>query len=189
MSEQAPRMPEIEPDSPEISQSELGRESVNEKHETSPERSPEKNQENLEHIRHKVENLSRSKSEAKTDKPKQSHAPQFAVNKQLKKETLTKTIRRIQSKLPPTQRALSKVVHNRAVDKVSTAGEKTIARPIGILGGGALALLGSILSTWLAKQFGLPYNWLAFIVLFAIGYLLATTLEMIYKLLKPSKSR
>lgn len=187
MSEFAPKMPEMDNLSPEISKAEQAKENRIEKESDRPEKSAENNAEDLRNIRHKVENLAHSKNESKIDKPKQNTS-HVLVSKQLKQEMLTKTIKKVQKKLNPTQRTLSKIVHNPTVDKISNVSEKTVARPYGILGGGLLALLGSIFSTYLTKQFGLPYNLLVFVLLFTLGYLVTTLFELLIKVLKHSKS-
>jgi hypothetical protein len=150
--------------------------------------SPEKAAESLEALRHEVAEKAVSKENVVVDHEKgHKQTPQPMINKELKSVMLTRTLARIQKQLSPSQRTFSKVVHSKPVDRISTVGEKTVARPYGILGGSLLALLGSVFSTFLSKQFGLNYNLLLFVVLFVIGYILATCTEGLIRVLHKAK--
>ena len=95
-----------------------------------------------------------------------------------------RTLNRKRKDLPAPQRVLSRVVHTKPVEILSTAGEKTVARPAGILGGGLTALAGSAATLYMAKHYGFRYNLLLFILLFAAGYLVATVLELLVAMVK-----
>ena len=106
------------------------------------------------------------------------------VNRELKNTMRVRTLNRIRKDLPAPQRVLSRVVHTKPVEILSTAGEKTVARPAGILGGGLTALAGSAATLYMAKHYGFRYNLLLFILLFAAGYLVATVLELLVAMVK-----
>lgn len=149
----------------------------------------EQARENLESIRHDVAEKAISKEDVVIDKSEKSTSDtaQPLINKELKSVMLTRTLSRIQKQLKPAERTFSKVIHSKPVDKISSVSEKTVARPYGILGGALLAFLGSIFSTYLSKQFGINYNLLLFVMLFATGYVLATILEGLARLVIRAK--
>ena len=111
-------------------------------------------------------------------------APQTTIDNELKDMMFTRTLNRVQRQLSPGQRVFSKTIHSNVVEKASNIGEKTIARPIGIIFGGIFALLGSVFSAYLAKQFGMKYNPIVFCILFVGGYLIGSILELLYKLIR-----
>lgn len=189
MSEQAPRSHETQKSSHETIDIPRNHEKHPKSSEIEPSLSAEKARENLESIRHEVAEKATSKEDVVVDTSEKDtfKASQPLINKELKDAMLVRTLSRIQKQLKPTERTFSKIVHNKPIDKVSTIGEKTIARPYGILGGALLAFLGSIFSTFLSKQFGLNYNLILFTLLFATGYILAICIEGIIRLAVRSK--
>lgn len=108
-------------------------------------------------------------------------APQISLGSQhaLKQTSFEQTIKQVQSKLKGTDKAFSKVVHNKSIDKLSNIGSSTIARPSGILGGSISAFLGSSILLFTAKHYGFSYNYLLLILLFVIGFLIGSSLELI----------
>jgi uncharacterized membrane protein YsdA (DUF1294 family) len=100
------------------------------------------------------------------------------VSRELKHQTFVRTITRVRKRLPKPQRALSKVVHQPAVDAVSRIGEKTIARPSGLLGGSILAFFGSSAFLWAARHYGFTYNYLLFFLLFVAGFMIGMIIEL-----------
>ena len=150
----------------------------------------EKQEKNLEEIRRAVEESAQTSEQLRKEEFKdlEKETSQVFVQKELKKITLKKTIAKVQNELPPTERAFSKIVHAPVVDKLSSVGEKTIARPVGILGGGLLAFSGSLLSTYFARRFGMSYNIFMFVIFFATGYLVSTLLELLYRSVFQSKN-
>ena len=101
------------------------------------------------------------------------------VTRELKNMMRVRTLNRVRKELPAPQRALSKIVHAKPVEVASAIGEKTIARPVGLLGGGFAALVGSAITFYMAKHYGFRYNLLLFLLLFVVGYAAATLLAII----------
>ncbi len=93
------------------------------------------------------------------------------INKQLKDVAYDRALIRVRKKLSRPSRALSKVVHSKALDKPSELAAQSVARPSSMLGGGLCALSGSILLYWAVKHYGYEYNYLVVIILFAVGWL------------------
>jgi hypothetical protein len=103
---------------------------------------------------------------------------------EMAKDRLLRTIRR---GLPAPEKALSKFMHTKPVEALSSAGEKTVARPYGLLGGGLAAFIGSALTFYMAKHYGFRYNLLLFFTFFVGGYIIATVLEVIVKTVRRAR--
>ncbi len=103
--------------------------------------------------------------------------PEIQVTTSLKKDGFDRVIIRTRKQLPLTGRILSKVIHQPIIDFLSDAGENTIARPSGLLGGGVVSLLGSGVILYTAKNYGFRYNLLAFFLLFLAGFIIGLFIE------------
>jgi preprotein translocase subunit SecF len=109
------------------------------------------------------------------NKPQQSHT--FGVHKELKLENYKRILSSVQSRLKGPEKTFSKAIHNKQVDAISSAGAKTVARPVGILVGGAAAFIGSLVVLMFARRYGFTYNFFMFGLLFVGGYLVGTLAE------------
>ena len=182
MSERLHLNPEVQ-NTPEASHSDSeARQSVertSKRHESEKETS-----EQLERSRAAVERLAKSAAEkpvtlrAGSERNK-GHLP--PPTKELQAQARERILRNVRRKLPAPERALSKFMHTKPVEAVSAVGEKTIARPYGILGGGLSAFIGTALTFYMAKHYGFKYNLLLFITFFAAGYIITTVLELAFK--------
>ena len=114
---------------------------------------------------------------------------QALVGRDLKEIKYKRTLQSVQRGLSTPEKTLSKVIHNPAVDAVSSAAEKTIARPSGLLAGSIFAFIGSSVYLYISKHYGYEYNFLLFALLFFGGFGLGLLIELVYKLIKkPSKN-
>lgn len=113
-----------------------------------------------------------------------SHGTSPLVDRELRRLMFKRTLTSVQKQLSTPSRAFSKVIHNPAVDRVSTVAEKTIARPKGILVGGFVAFAGCLYTFYLAKHYGFRYNLVIFAILFASGYVITTIVEAVAIILK-----
>jgi hypothetical protein len=140
-------------------------------------------QEQIKSIRQEVGKEARGAGDMKLDhnSERSSAAHTAPVNRELKAMMRDRTLKRVQKELNAPQRTLSKVVHAKPVEIVSAAGEKTIARPFGLLGGGLFAFIGSLVTFYTAKHYGFRYNLLLFFMLFVLGYLVATLFEILVR--------
>ena len=109
------------------------------------------------------------------------------VNSELKAITYNRELKNIRRKLAPSERALSKVIHQPVVRVVSEVAGKTISRPSGILGGSVLAFLGTLSYAYLAHHIGFEYNYSVFLLLFVGGFALGLILELIIRTLHLSR--
>ena len=96
----------------------------------------------------------------------------------LKIEAYQKTLKDIRTRLSPREKRFSQVVHKPIIETVSEVASKTIARPVGIAWGSIITFVGVSISLLYAYRYGIPFNYLLFILLFVFGYTLATILEL-----------
>lgn len=138
-------------------------------------------------IEAQAEASSRDEILARQEEEKEPEAATGMVNRELKDMAYQRTLTRIRKDLPLPERAFSKVVHNKAVDALSEAGAKTIARPSGVLAGGFFAFIGSSVFLWVSKHYGYEYNFLLFALLFIAGFAIGIGVEMLWRLLRRSE--
>lgn len=153
-----------------------------ERHESAHE-SPKKHHERLTEARESVqahahENQAHERLHAAEMSAAPVETPQ-QINRDLQSVTRRQQLNRIQRRLSPVQRVLSKVIHQPAVRAVSEATGKTVSRPSGLLGGGLVAFLGTSTYLYLAKHIGFEYNYGIFLLLFAGGFAFGVLLEFI----------
>lgn len=141
---------------------------------------------NLEALKANVEQQALGREQLKPTEPELKPQPVYN-QKQLKTEAFDKTMQRVQSQLSPVERQFSKVIHNKTIEKLSTAGSKTIARPSGILGGGLLALLGSSFVLYYAQHLGFTYNYSLLVLLYAVGFAIGIAAELIMSRFRRSR--
>ena len=101
----------------------------------------------------------------------------YGITKHLKNDSYKHTLKKIRSNLSAPDRALSKVVHQPAVEKVSNGLAKTVARPSAFFGGSLGALIGSAVLVYMSRHYGFTYNYAAIFVAFAIGFTVALVIE------------
>jgi hypothetical protein len=158
-------------------------------HEAKAENTAHEHQENLEQILSKIEETAKTAQEAAHHQQAAETAkkpnPRF-VGKELKGNNLKSSLRRVRKDLKPYQRPFSRLIHNRAVEKASEVGAKTIARPDGLLVGGVVSLLMSLGVLFVCRYYGYEYNYLIGLLSFPAGFILGIVGE---SLLKPLKRR
>ena len=111
------------------------------------------------------------------------HTPLF-VTKRLKNDAYKKLIKKTQSHLSKPERNFSKFIHRPAIERVSEAASKTVARPSGILFGGLAAFLASLFLLIISKRAGFTYNYLFFFIVFVGGYFSGLLIEAVYRLVR-----
>ncbi len=119
---------------------------------------------------------------------KEAPPSQMGLQRELKSTAYKQTLRRIQTKLRGSEKVLSRIMHQPAVEKLSNAGANTVARPSGILGGGFVTLLGSSILLYLTKYYGFEYNLTVFFILFSAGFMAGIILEGLIKLVRRKRS-
>jgi hypothetical protein len=139
----------------------------------------------VEQIQHQVEQAAISGKEYSVgdhDAAPASHS--FGTHQQLKYDSYRKTLSHVRSKLTKSEKALSKYIHTKHAERMDELVTRTIARPWGLFGGGLTAFVGSLVVLVFANYLGFRYNFTVFAVLFVFGYLGASILEMVGKLVK-----
>ncbi len=105
-------------------------------------------------------------------------------SKRERRVAFKKEIKRVQSQLPPASRALSKVVHNRAVESISEVLEETVLRPSVLIGGATVGLVGGTIFYIYARLAGFTLSGSEFLISMLAGALIGIVLEIIYKWFK-----
>lgn len=182
MSERQPKHPEgaeFQPTNPEHEGSHEQHNVVDDTAETSA----EKSHGSVEDISKKVEQHAVS-GEQRPSHESEQHDQPVAVNHQLKSMSYDRAMTRVRKHLSAPSRAFSKVLHSPLVDKPSELASKTIARPSGMLGGGLVAMVGTLLLFWIVNRYGYEYNYLLIGVFFVSGMTLGLLAEGALKLLR-----
>lgn len=142
----------------------------------------------IESIKKSIETSAISKDEYGTgaEKSKQP-ARSYGNTKTVKQNAYKKVLKDTRKHLSTPEKTFSKVIHNPTVERASEVGAKTIARPTGILFGGIVAFIGSLLLIILSKRSGFSYNYLIFIIIFIGGYIVGLIAELFYRTVTPTK--
>jgi hypothetical protein len=153
---------------------------------TEKKETPQHRLESLETIRKKVEQQASPQEASPFEK--QAERPTTStirsITKRLKTERYKTTLQQVRRHLPPVQRLTSKLIHQPAIEAISEVGSKTVARPSGLLGGGLIALVGSLSVILVAKHIGFAVPHSIFWVLFLIGFFLGLVIEFIARHLR-----
>ena len=80
-------------------------------------------------------------------------------------------------------RALSRIIHQPVVSRLSEGVGQSLTRPSGLLGGSLVAFLGSSGYLYLARHIGFTYNYSVFWLLLVGGFVFGIGLEMLVWLL------
>lgn len=151
-------------------------EKIREAVENKSERSPESNKESLSESLEKAHELARE-SERSTqehdDNELEKHESAPPISPRAKrKEAYDHTMSEVRGHLTPASRAFSKVIHNPAVETVSEAAGKTVARPNAVLGGSMTAFFVVLAVFLIARHYGYPLSGSETILAFAAGWVL-----------------
>lgn len=109
--------------------------------------------------------------EVKPEKKKQPAKTERLITKEDRKDSFKKTMETVQSQLPKSSRAFSRVIHNPTVERVSEVTGRTVARPNAILSGSVAAFILTLAIYTLAKINGYPLSGFETIAAFIIGWL------------------
>ncbi len=182
MSENAPKAPQHEQKNTDTYGTAEEREKnlakAAEQHSKTP---AEQAKKNLEQLHHKAEHQA-SKAEELLQKMDadndHAHAPHH-----YKAPSISQTLAQARRHLKPSERALSKIVHNPKVEVISDAAGATIARPSGLLYGALFSFIGSLGYLIIAKRYGYEYNAFVAILTFGGGFVFGLFVEAISRLL------
>lgn len=143
--------------------------------ETNLERSTENQEQTAEKA--KIEALEKAVStEAKSNAEKEgsgrSSKRTSNLSRKAKDASFKTHIKRVQNELPPTSRAFSKIIHNKAVERASDAVGATVARPNAILSGAVAAFVLVLIVYIVAKTLGYPLSGFETIGAFIVGWII-----------------
>jgi hypothetical protein len=154
-----------------IRQEQLNR--IHEQHEKpvdNVEQSPEKTRELVDDAREKAkdkEQLAKPERKAKNlERRRDGIAP-----KAERAASYKHTMKQVQSELPPVNRAFSKFIHNKTVERVSDTVGSTVARPNAILAGSFMAFVFTLTIFLVARYYGYPLSGTETIAAFALGWM------------------
>ena len=121
------------------------------------ERGAENSHERIEAARKSVEQEAISRENVDAALSEQSQKDTTEVrwwSSELKAQTLDRTLSSVRKRLSTPEKKLSQFIHIRAVETISDATGKTIARPSGLLIGSICAFIGSLVSYVVARRIG-----------------------------------
>lgn len=149
------------------------------------ERAGEKSPENLEDARHEALEKATSKEKLAEDHEKTERAPSPAerrngpIGKAERDTSFNMTMKEVRSQMSAPSRTFSKIIHNKAVERVSEVTGNTIARPDAILSGAIFAFLMTLGVYLVAKNLGYPLSGFETIGAFALGWILGLSFDFI----------
>lgn len=110
-------------------------------------------------------------------------SPKVAAKKILNKKTAEASFKRqmkqVQDELPPVQKAFSKLIHNKAIEKTSEIVGATVARPNAILAGAIVAFIAVLVVYIVAKNLGYPLSGFETIGAFIAGWIIGIVYDYI----------
>lgn len=99
------------------------------------------------------------------------------ISKKQKEASFKRQMKEIQAEQPAVNRAFSKVIHNKVVEKTSDVVGSTVARPNAILAGAVTAFLLTLIVYVTAKMIGYPLSGFESIAAFIIGWVIGTVYD------------
>lgn len=106
------------------------------------------------------------------------------ISKKQREDSFNRTMKRVQSDLPISQKVFSKIIHNKTIEKTSELVGSTVARPNSILYGSIFAFIFTLLAYLIAKTIGYRLSGFETILSFSIGWmfgLIFDYLKLLYK--------
>lgn len=97
-------------------------------------------------------------------------------------------VAKLQSELPPSKRAFSKVIHNPAIEKTSEVVGSSIARPNAILAGAVVAFFAVLAVYLIAKHYGYVLSGFETIGAFIVGWVLGVLYDFFRVMITGKKS-
>lgn len=139
------------------------------------ERAVEQQHEGIDEAHREALEQAETSQTVETEKPSAPETPR-QITKDDRTASYQKTMKKMQSELPPASRAFSKVIHNPAVEKASEAIGNTVARPNLIIAG-ALGAIASVIVYFVARHYGYVLSGSETIILFGCGWVIGAIIE------------
>lgn len=111
-----------------------------------------------------------------------------AISKKEKEASFKRHMKQVQSEMSGPQRAFSKVIHNKVVEKTSEFVGATVARPNAILSGAVVAFILVLAVYLLAKNLGYVLSGFETIAAFIVGWILGVLYDFFRVMITGKKS-
>lgn len=140
--------------------------------------------ENLENARHEVEQINAEREKKAAEHEQRAASPAERRNNgpigaRERDASFNTTMKDVRAHMSPSSRAFSKVIHNKAVEKISDVGASTIARPNAILSGAIFAFALTLGVYLVAKNLGYPLSGFETIGAFVLGWVLGIAYDFL----------
>lgn len=99
-------------------------------------------------------------------------ATTFWYTKEYARQAYSQMMGRTRRQLKRPDRVVSRVIHQPVIEQLSELGEKTIARPSGVLVGSICAFVASLVTYMLARRYGYDMSYAVFLYSLLGGFLL-----------------
>lgn len=116
--------------------------------------------------------LSVEKGSAERKKAPSSTTKRRGISKKERDASFQQRMKGVQKEMSAPERAFSKFIHSKPVEKVSEAVGSTVARPNAILSGAVIAFIAVLAVYLTAKYFGYPLSGFETIGAFIIGWII-----------------
>jgi len=140
--------------------------------------------EDIDEARHEaLEKASSIEREKKEDDKQREVSPaekrKGPIGKAEREASFNATMSEVQSQMSGPSRAFSKVIHNKAVEKISEVAGDTIARPNAILSGAVFAFLLTLAVYLVAKNIGFQLSGFESIGTFLLGWVIGIVYDFL----------
>jgi len=142
--------------------------------EKSPETTKELTHEALEQAKSREVDRVANKNERETNRERRTKR---ITTKSERAASYKKTMKQVQSELPPPSRAFSKFTHNKTVERISDGLGATVARPNAILAGSMTAFIFTLAIFLVARYYGYPLSGTETIAAFVIGWMVGLLVD------------
>lgn len=119
-----------------------------------------------------AEKAEKSTAEKAKKSPEATPRRRGAISKKEREASFKKEMQRVQAEMSAPQRAFSKLIHNKAVEKVSDVVGSTVARPNAIFAGALTAFVLVLAVYLISKNFGYVLSGFETIGAFIVGWIL-----------------
>lgn len=172
--------PETRKDTKELR--ELGdehRERLQENLERAAEQSPEKEEDARQEVEKALDHEKQPSPEVAKEEAPIERRPNGPRSKLETEASFNATMTEVRSQMSTPSRAFSKVIHNKAVEKVSEVTGSTVARPDAILSGAIFAFVLTLGTYLVAKNLGYPLSGFEAIAAFILGWILGIVYDFL----------
>lgn len=145
-----------------------------------------KHAESIDSIRKLIENHAQTGEKTNINNKLKAPAEQshHYLTKKIKTEQYKKTLHITRQNLRSSEAVFSRFIHKPIVETISEVSVKIIARPVAIISGAIITIIGGLTVFVIAKKIGFTLPFSLIIVLYFSGYLFGLLLEVSARLIK-----